>query len=84
MEGQLPQDKQAMLHTITQYLSNSPLERLKFRLERRLNSYVSVYGGLSEEMKAQVEGAIYALEREAADAQAIVDSSIAALKEGFI
>jgi hypothetical protein len=84
VEGQLPQDKQAMLDTITQYLSKRPLERLKFRLERRLSSYVSVYEGLGKEMQAQVETAIYALEKEAPDAQAKVDAAIAALKQGFI
>ncbi|OGO04357.1 MAG: hypothetical protein A2Y60_03215, partial [Chloroflexi bacterium RBG_13_54_9] len=84
VEGQLPQDKQAMLDTITQYLSNSPLERLKFRLERRLSSYVSVYGGLSAEMKARVETAVYALQREAPDAQAKAEASIAILKQGFV
>jgi len=84
VEGQLPQDKQAMLDTIAQYLSKRPLERLKFRLERRLSSYLSVYGGLSEEVKAGVETALYALEREAPDAQAKVEASITVLKQGFI
>ncbi len=84
VEGQLPQDKQAMLDTVAQYLSKRHSERLKFRLERRLNSYMSVYGGLTEEKRAQVEAAMHALEREAPDAQAKVEACIAALKEGFI
>ena len=84
VEGQLPQDKHAMLDTIAQYQSKRPLERLKFRLERRLGSYLSVYGGLSEEMDAQVDRAARALEAEAQDAAQRVDAAIAALKQTFI
>jgi len=84
VEGQLPQDKQAMLDTITQYQSKRPLERLKFRLERRLGSYLSVYGRLSEEVEAEVERAARALEVEAPDAAERVDAAIGALKQAFI
>jgi len=84
VEGQLPEDKHAMLDTITQYQSKRPLERLKFRLERRLGSYLSVYGGLSEGVDAQVDRAARALEAEAQDAAQRVEAAIAALKQTFI
>jgi len=84
VEGQLPQDKQAMLETIARHFSRHPLERLKFRLQRRLGSYLSVYGELSEELEAQVEQASKALEAEAPDAAERVCAAIAALKQGFI
>ncbi len=84
VEGQLPQDKQSMLDTIARYLSMSPPERLKFCLERRLSSYLSVYGGLSEEVMAKMELAVHALEAEAPDAAEKMAIAIATLKEAFV
>jgi len=84
VEGQLPQDKQAMLDTIARYQSRRPLERLKIRLERRLGSYLSVYGSLSGEVEAEVLQATQALEAEAPDAAERVNAAITALKQAFI
>jgi len=84
MEGQLPQDKQIMLDTITQYRSKQPVERLKFRLERRLSSYLGVYGSLSDEVKIKVQQAAYALEKEAPDVSEKVEAAITTLKQTFI
>jgi hypothetical protein len=57
---------------------------LKFRLERRLGSYLSVYGRLSEEVVTEVERAARALEVEAPDAAERVEAAIGALKQAFI
>lgn len=84
MEGQLPQDRQAMMDTIAQYQSRRPLERLRFRLERRLGSYLSAHRGLSEEVEDKVQQATRSLEAESTDAEEKVDSAIAALKQEFI
>ena len=84
MEGQLPQDKQTMLDTITQYRSKQPVERLKFRLERRLSSYLGVYGSLSDEVKTKVQQAADALEKEAPDVSEKVEAAITTLKQTFI
>jgi len=84
VEGQLPQDKQAMLEAIAQYQSQRPLERLKFRLERRLSSFISVYGRLGEGVEAEVQRAAHGLETEAPDAAERVNAAIAALKQAFI
>jgi biotin synthase-like enzyme len=46
VEGQLPEDKEQMLETIQGYRKKLPTERLVFRLERHLRSYLAVYGHL--------------------------------------
>jgi hypothetical protein len=84
VEGQLPQDKQDMLAVIASYLSKSPLERLRFCLERRRASFLSVYGGLPEAVEEKVQQAVQAIESEAPDAAQRVKAALTSLKQSFI
>jgi len=84
IEGKLPKDKAAMLKTIGEYKAMLPLERLKFRLKRRLGSYLAVYGGLSQELMERVEAAFKSIESEAPDAEGKANQVILTLKEGFM
>jgi len=84
IEGKLPEDKEAMLETISEYKAMLPLERLKFRLKRRLGSYLAIYGGLSQGLKERVEAAFQSIESGAPDTQEKVDKAILTLKEGFM
>ena len=84
IEGKLPEDKAAMLKTIGEYKAMLPLERLKFRLNRRLGSYLAIYGGLNQGLRERVEAALKSIESEAPDAEETVNQVIVTLKEGFI
>ncbi|NQT48787.1 MAG: radical SAM protein [Chloroflexi bacterium] len=84
VEGQLPQDKQAMLDVIDSYLSKSPVERLGFCLERRRRSFFSVYGGFPPEVQEQVQHATEAIDSESPDAAEKVREAIDTLKRSFI
>ncbi len=84
VEGQLPQDKQAMLDTISRYLSMRPVERLQFCLERRRRSFFSIYGGLPPEVQEEVQRAASAIESEAPDAAERVNKALITLKQGFL
>jgi hypothetical protein len=84
IEGQLPGDKQAMLKAIDQYQAMLPQERLKFRLERRLRSYLAVYGGLDRGLGEKVQEAFGSIQKDSSDARASVDQAISALKDGFV
>ncbi|MFH1088043.1 MAG: radical SAM protein [Chloroflexota bacterium] len=84
IEGRLPEDKQALLAVIARYRAMQPSERLTFRLDRRLRSYLGVYGQLEPALSGQVEAAVDSLNREAPDAAARVEQAIAALKAKFV
>ncbi len=84
VEGQLPQDKARLLAIIDRYLRLQPLERLDYRLKKRLGSYLSIYGGLDAALEKKVEDALQSLRMAAPDAPARVDAAIAALKQGFV
>jgi len=84
VEGQLPHDKEAMLNTISRYLSMRPMERLKFCLERRRRSFFSIYGELPAEVQEAVQRAARAVEGESPDAAKLVGEAIVILKQGFI
>jgi hypothetical protein len=84
VEGQLPDDKQAMLETVSRYLSKAPIERLKFCLERRRRSFYSIYGGLPAEVQELLDQANDAIEAEAPDAAFKVNEAIDAMKQGFL
>jgi hypothetical protein len=84
VEGQLPQDKQAMLDTISRYLSMRPVERLQFCLERRRRSFFSIYGSLPPEVQEEVQRAASAIESEAPDAAERVNKALITLKQGFL
>lgn len=84
VEGQLPEDKERILGIIASYRSMSPVERLAFCLERRLRSYLAVYGKLREDVEAKVKSALDALRQEKPEAEALVHEALDALKKGFI
>ncbi len=84
VEGQLPDDKQAMLQTISRYLSKPPMERLKFCLERRRRSFYSIYGGLPAEVQELLDRANQAIQAESPDAALKVNEAIGAMKQGFL
>ena len=84
VEGQLPQDKPAMLDAISRYLSKSPVERLRFCLERRRRSFAAVHGVLPPEVQQEVQRATEAIEAESPDAADRVNSALAVLKKAFI
>ncbi len=84
IEGRLPEDKPAMLATISAYLAKPPLERLHFCLERRRRSYYQVYGGFPAEVQGLLEQARDALRGERPDAALLVNEAIGALKQGFV
>ncbi len=84
IEGQLPQDKQTMLMTVTRYLSMAPMERLRFCLERRRRSFFSIYGGLPAEVHEVVQRAAKAIESESPDAAELVGEALMTMKQGFI
>lgn len=84
VEGQLPQDKQGMLATISRYLSMRPMERLRFCLERRRRSFFSIYGGLSPEVQELVQRATEAIESESPDAAERVGEAVVTMKQGFM
>jgi len=84
VEGQLPDDKQAMLETISRYLSKAPMERLKFCLERRRRSFYSIYGGLPSEVQELLDRANEAIKAETPDAAMKVNEAIGAMKQGFL
>jgi hypothetical protein len=84
VEGQLPDDKQIMLQTISRYLSKPPMERLKFCLERRRRSFYSIYGGLPAEVQELLDRANQAIQAESPDAALKVNEAIGAMKQGFL
>ncbi|MFH1486342.1 MAG: radical SAM protein [Chloroflexota bacterium] len=84
VEGRLPEDKERILGIIGAYQSMSPTERLAFRFQRRLHSYLAVYGDLQGEMEAKVQQAYEALRREEPESETLVNQTIDALKMGFI
>lgn len=84
IEGQLPADKERMLQIIREYRNKLPPEKMVFRLERRLQSYLGVYGYLTPELKGQVQEAWEAIKQEQPEAQAKTDAAVNALKEGFV
>jgi hypothetical protein len=84
VEGQLPDDKQSMLQTISRYLAKAPMERLKFCLERRRRSFYSIYGGLPAEVQELLDRANQAIEAESPDAALKVSDAIGAMKQGFL
>jgi hypothetical protein len=84
VEGQLPRDKEKMLHLIDEYLTKPVGERLTFRLHRRLRSYTAVYGSLEPRLEEMVQAAREAITKDRPDAPARTDAAINALKEGFV
>jgi len=84
IEGKLPEEKKAMLKAINEYKAMLPAERMKFRLERRLRSYLAVYGRLDPSLNQKVQEAFESIQKDSPDAGAKVDGAISALKGGFV
>ena len=84
VEGQLPQHKQRMLEMIDRYRSLPLDKKLRFRLHRRLQSFMSVYGELSQDLDNKVQDALQSIKDGSSDAETKVDQAINALKGGFI
>jgi hypothetical protein len=84
IEGQLPEDKEKMLGIIAEYKAMLPLERLKFKLERRLRPYLGVYGSVDEDLRGKLEEAFSCIQAESPDAESKVESVLSALREGFV
>ncbi len=84
IEGQLPEDKPAILERIRQYLQKPLLERLKIQLQRRLSAYLGIYGRLEGKTAEKVQLAMAALQKEAPDASRKVQEALDALKQAFI
>jgi radical SAM superfamily enzyme YgiQ (UPF0313 family) len=84
VEGQLPQHKQRMLDFIDRYRSLPLEKRLKFRLHRRLQSYMAVHGDMPQGINDKVQEALGSIKDGSPDAEAKVDQTIEALKGGFM
>ena len=84
VEGQLPHHKQRMLDFIDRYRSLPLEKRLKFRLHRRLQSYIAVHGDLTQDLNGMVQEALQSIKDGSPDAEAKVDQAIEALKGGFM
>jgi radical SAM superfamily enzyme YgiQ (UPF0313 family) len=84
VEGQLPGNKAAILAQISRYQRKTPQQKLEFRLQRRLQSYLAVFGDLDTELQQNVTGALNAIEAATPDAGERTDRAIAALKQGFV
>jgi len=84
IEGKLPEEKGAMLKAINEYKAMLPTERLNLRLERRLRSYLAVYGRLDQSLNEKVQEAFESVQKDSPDMGARVDEALSALKNGFV
>lgn len=84
IEGKLPEKKGAMLKAINEYKAMLPAERLNLRLERRLRSYLAVYGRLDHSLNEKVQEAFESVRKDSPDMGARVDEALSALKNGFV
>jgi radical SAM superfamily enzyme YgiQ (UPF0313 family) len=84
VEGQLPDKKADILERISRYQQKPPLKKLEFRLKRRWQSYIGVYGSLDQDLNQKIIEGMTAIRSESPDAQDKTEQAIAALKQGFI
>lgn len=84
VEGQLPEDKQSILQAIRSYLQKPLPERLAVQLERRLSSYLMVWGSLPPPLEREVEEAREAVCREDPAAAAKVQRVLERVKQAFV
>ena len=84
VEGQLPEDKEKILGRIGKYRQKTPMEKLEFRLNRRLRSYLGVHGVMSQELNQKVSEAFQSIQEESPDVELKTNQAILALKESFI
>ena len=84
VEGQLPGKKEEILERISRYQQKPPIEKLEFKLKRRLQSYIAVYGILDQHLHQRVTEAMNAIGSKSLDAEEQTNQAIAALKQGFV
>ncbi len=84
VEGQLPEEKDHILFEIGKYLNKPLMERLKFRLKRRLITYRAIYGAMTRELSDKVSLAFSEIENESLKAELSTGEVISALKRGYI
>ena len=84
VEGQLPEDKEKILGRIGKYRQKTPMEKLEFRLNRRLRSYLGVHGVMNQELNQKVSEAFQSIQEESPEAELKTNQAILALKESFI
>ncbi len=84
IEGRLPKEKSAILKIISDFKALSHKDRLKMRLDRRLHSYLAVYGRLPADLDAKITNAFKSLTNNPVNASTDVEKTINALKKGFV
>jgi hypothetical protein len=84
VEGHLLEDKDQILSEISRYLNKPLLERLKFRLKRRLITYRAIYGAITRDLNEKVSLAFEGIEKESPMAESTTEEAISALKRGYI
>ncbi|WP_027717506.1 radical SAM protein [Desulfovirgula thermocuniculi] len=84
VEGRLPEDKPAILQAIRSYLEKPLHERLAVQLERRLSSYLMVWGSLPPPLEREVEEAWESVRREDPAAAAKVQRVLERVKQAFV
>lgn len=84
VEGQLPDKKGEILERISRYQQKPRMEKLEFRLNRRLQSYVAVHGSLNQHLHQRITEAMNAIQSESPEAEEKTNQTIVALKEGFV
>ena len=84
VEGQLPDEKEKILESISLYQQKSLMEKLEFRLKRRLQYYMVTHGLPDQNLHQIITETLDAIQSESPDAEERTNQSIAALKQGFI
>lgn len=84
VEGQLPGDKDRILSEISKYLGKPLMERLKFKLKRRLITYRAIYGAITRDLNEKVSLAFAEIEKESPIAESKTEETISSLKRGYI
>ena len=84
VEGQLPDAKEEILKRISRYQQKPLMERLEFRLRRRLQSYIAVYSRLDPHLDQMITETLDAIQSESPDAEEKTNQAIATLKQGFV
>jgi len=84
VEGQLPDDKEKILKTISLYQQKPLAEKLEFRLKRRLQYYMATHGLPDQDLNQRITETLDAIQSESPDAEERTNQSIAAFREEFI
>jgi len=84
VEGQLPDDKEKILETISLYQQKPLMEKLEFTLKRRLQYYMAVHGVPDQNLQQKITETLDAIQSESPDAEEKTNQSIAVLKQVFV